>query len=86
MSLQLVKFGADWCQPCQKMKPVVEKIVNDFNVDFVDINIDNDCDSTTEHNVRSIPTLLLLKDGKEVVRIIGSKTMEQLKVLISTHM
>lgn len=68
----VVDFYADWCGPCQLMKPVFEKLSTEFpKVSFFKVNVDKNPDSPIEYDVRSIPTFVLLKDGKEIDRLVG---------------
>lgn len=69
----LIKFYADWCGPCQIMKPVVEKIAEKHNLALQEVNIDTSPDLAAKYGVRSIPTLVLV-DGDEEVRYTGANT------------
>jgi thioredoxin 1 len=68
----VVDFYADWCGPCQMMKPTFEKVSKEFKeVNFFKVNVDNGQEAAARYDVRSIPTLIFLKDGKEADRIVG---------------
>lgn len=72
----LVDFWAEWCPPCLAMAPTLEKVASklDKNVDIVKVDIEESIDNhhlAGEHDVRSIPNMVIFKDGKEVDRIIG---------------
>lgn len=71
--LVLVDFNAVWCGPCKILKPIVQKYVkkNSAKVDLFEIDVDKNPDVANTMNVRSIPLLLLYKDGKEVWRNLG---------------
>lgn len=70
--IQVLKFSANWCQPCNRMKPVWEAVVKDTkDVDFVVIDIDADPDMAAQYKIQSIPTIIFIKDGIEAGRIIG---------------
>lgn len=71
-------FTADWCQPCKKVKPIVEDMKKD-GFEFQIINADYEQLLVKRFEVSSIPTFILLKDGKEINRIIGAKTREELE-------
>ena len=79
---EIYYFTADWCSPCKKVKPIVEELNNEsFNVKFKIINIDSDLQIAKNFGVSSIPTFILLKNNKEIKRISGAKTREQLEEL-----
>lgn len=68
----VVDFYADWCGPCQLMKPMFEKLAAEVkNVTFFKVNVDKCERAAQEHDVRSIPTFVLFKSGKEVDRLVG---------------
>ena len=75
--LVVVDFFADWCMPCVMLAPVIEELANNMKeVKFAKINVDDNQELAEEYEVRSIPTLIFFKDGKEVDRIIGGQTDE----------
>ena len=68
----LVDFNANWCGPCQMLKPVVEEISNENeNVKVASINIDDEDELAENYNVSSIPCLVLFENGKETKRNVG---------------
>lgn len=72
--LIFIDFYADWCMPCKILKPIienVEKLYQDKNIEFFKINIDKNQNLANKFNILSIPTLVLLKNKKEIDRIIG---------------
>jgi len=79
----LMKFWAPWCRPCLAMKPVIEEVLGDFNdIEFVDINVDEDPDMAREYSIRTIPALVL-KEGDRVEKLIGSVSTKQVKDFLS---
>ena len=70
----LVDFWAVWCGPCKMVGPVVEAIAEEYDGRAVvgKLDVDSARDVAVKYNIQSIPTLLFLKDGQEVDRIIGS--------------
>ncbi len=68
----LVDFYADWCGPCKMIAPIVEEISNEKSDVIVGkINVDESTDIAIQYRVASIPTLIVIKDGEEVDRIVG---------------
>jgi len=83
----LVDFYADWCGPCKMIGPVLEEISNerdDFNI--LKVNVDECREIAMEYGVRNIPTLIVLKDGKEVDRHIGFVPKPSLIQLVEKHL
>ncbi len=71
----LVDFWAEWCGPCKAIAPVLEGLAGDYagKVKIVKLNIDENQKTAINYNVRSIPTLLLFKNGKVEATEIGAK-------------
>ncbi|MBN2142628.1 thioredoxin [Candidatus Woesearchaeota archaeon] len=68
----IIDFYADWCGPCKMMSPIFEKVAGETkDVSFFKLDVDSNPESADKAGVRSIPTLLFLKDGEEVDRITG---------------
>jgi len=76
--LVLVDFWAEWCAPCRMMAPVLNNVASELNGKaFVGkVNVDHFQSLAQKYKVRGIPTLVLLKDGKEVNRFVGVKTKD----------
>ena len=68
----LIDFYADWCGPCKMMAPVVERVASENeDLKVVKVNIDNEEELAIKYMVMSIPTLVVIKNGEEVNRIVG---------------
>ena len=62
----LVDFYADWCGPCKMLSPVIEAVAKENEaIKVVKINVDEAQEIAMEYNIMSIPTILVLKNGKE---------------------
>lgn len=86
--LWLVDFFADWCGPCRMIAPVLEQIAMEMQGKLHVIKVDVEkCQKTTaQFGITSMPTLVLIKDGAEVGRIVGLRDAEKLKEFISPHL
>ncbi len=71
--LKLLDFYAVWCAPCRMMDPIFEAVLPDYEgkVELERINVDENPQKAQEFGVMSIPTMVLMKDDKEVDRRIG---------------
>ncbi len=83
----LVDFYADWCGPCKVVGPIVEDVASDLDerLDVVKVNVDQDRELAAQFDIRSIPTLMLFKDGVPVETIIGITTKDNLLRVIDLH-
>ena len=75
----LVDFYADWCGPCQMVAPILEQLDEEVdNVKIVKVDVDVSAQTTMQFGIRSIPTLVFLKDGKELDSISGAPSKQML--------
>lgn len=79
----LLDFYADWCGPCRMVSPVVEEIAKE-NPQYLigKINVENQPELAQAFNVVSIPTLVVLKDGKLVKQSVGAKSKAQILAML----
>jgi len=77
----LVDFWAPWCAPCRSIAPVVDELAAEYagRVGFAKVNVDENTKLATDYGVRSIPTLLIFKDGKPLTQIVGLRPKAELK-------
>lgn len=69
----VVDFYADWCGPCKMLAPVFQELAGEMQAyaKFIKIDVDKTQDIAVKFQVASIPTMVILKDGKEADRIVG---------------
>lgn len=85
--LKMIKFGADWCHPCKKLQPIVEKVAADLGPEVISLETvtltDDDQDTIMQKWVlTSIPTVIVLDNNEEVFRFTGTRTVAEVKALI----
>ncbi|KXV12412.1 thioredoxin TrxA [Gluconobacter oxydans] len=80
----LVDFWAEWCGPCKMIAPALEEIGAEYQgrLKVAKVNIDSNPEAPTKYGVRSIPTLIIFKDGKPVAQQMGALPKSQLKAWI----
>lgn len=79
----LVDFYADWCGPCKMLAPIVEEVASEHDdLKVVRINVDNEERIAMDYQIMSIPTLVLIKDGKEVDRVVGAVQKKVIETMI----
>ncbi len=80
----ILYFTAEWCNPCKKVKPIVEELNRESaDTRFQIVDADSEIDLVKSFEVRSIPTFILIEDGKEIKRVSGAQTKDQLEDLMS---
>ena len=80
----LVDFWAEWCGPCKAIAPTVGEIADEYNgtVKVGKVNVDNNQKVAMEYGIRSIPSLLIFKDGTIVNQIVGSVEKDSITKLL----
>ena len=78
----LVDFWAQWCGPCQMLKPIIEELAEEYKgkpIKIAKLDVDASPEMAQKYQVMSIPTLIFFKDGKSVNQLIGAQSKEDLK-------
>jgi len=83
----LVDFWAEWCGPCRTLGPTVDRVAADFGsrLKVVKVNIDVSTSTMDRFKIRSIPTLVLFKDGVERDRMVGIQQQETVARMVERH-
>ena len=81
----VVDFWAEWCGPCRMISPALEEISNEMDgkVKIAKLNVDENPDVTIRYGVRSIPTLIMFKNGEPVSMQVGAVSKAKLSAWIS---
>ena len=77
----LVDFWADWCAPCKMIAPIVEELAEEYDgkIVFAKVDVDSSPLTAAEYGIRSIPTLLVFKNGSPVDQVVGAVPKAVLK-------
>jgi len=70
-------FTADWCNPCQRTRPITDELKREGLVDFLYVDVDTELKLAEQFGIKSIPTYVFIEDGKEVKRMNGAKTRQE---------
>ena len=84
----LVDFWAPWCGPCRMIAPVIEEIAADFEgrVVVAKVNVDDEPALAQRFGVMSIPTLVIVKDGRVVEQAVGARGKADVAAMLSRHL
>ena len=78
--ISLVKFAATWCAPCKVVAKTIDKIKTEFTeVKFQEIDVDDNPELSKDYKIKSVPTVIVFKNGEEVTRLIGSVKVDALR-------
>ena len=85
--LALIDFWADWCQPCHMLAPTVQALAEDYTDQIFVGKMDVEANPITPHRyeIRSIPTLLLFKEGELVEQLTGVRPKEEIESIIKAY-
>jgi thioredoxin 1 len=85
--LALVDFWATWCGPCRMIAPALDELATELagKVKIAKVDVDDAPDVAARFGIRSIPCLVLFKNGQEVDRVVGAQNKAQLKGWIESH-
>lgn len=75
----VVKLGAEWCQPCKSIEPILIDFEKELEFKFVDVDVEDSPDISARYRVRNIPTILYFKDGELKDKTVGSVTKDSIR-------
>eukprot|EP01155_Anaeramoeba_flamelloides_P030857 Anaeramoba_flamelloidesa87685_1922.p2 GENE.a87685_1922~~a87685_1922.p2 ORF type:complete len:106 (+),score=16.40 a87685_1922:114-431(+) len=86
--VSLVDFWATWCGPCRMIAPVIDQLAEEFEgkANICKVNTEEQEELTMKHQVRSIPTILFMKDGEVVDQLIGATSKAALEEKINKYL
>ena len=78
--VSMVDFWAPWCGPCRMIAPVIDELAGDFEgkANICKVNIDEEQDLAVKYGIRSIPTIIFMKNGEVVDQLIGATSKQAL--------
>ena len=84
--ITFIDFFADWCGPCKIMAPVFEELEKEYEgkVEFKKVDVEAESDEAAKFGVMSIPTFVILKEGKELSRKMGAMPKDVLKTWLDS--
>ena len=85
--LVMVDFWAEWCRPCQAIAPLLEELAeaSEGRVTLMKVNVDAEPRLAARYNIRSIPTILFVKEGQVVDRVVGAAPKAVLQAIVTAR-
>lgn len=86
--LAMVDFWATWCGPCIQLGPTIEALAEDYDGKVIvgKLNVDDNVEVSTKYKIRSLPTILFIKNGEVVDKQVGRVSRQVLEEKIKAHM
>lgn len=84
----LLDFWAEWCGPCKMIAPLLDQVADKYEekLDVVKLNVDENPNVAQKFGIRSIPTLILFKDGAVQAQLMGAMPLRQLEEFLDTNL
>lgn len=85
--LNVFKFSAPWCGACSTLAPTINEVVSELNgIMYQEVDVDKEPMLAIQHKIKSLPTVIIEKDGKEVSRITGVQPKSHYVTTIKSHL
>lgn len=83
----LVDFYAEWCRPCKQMSPILKDVKSELkdNVRIIKVDVDKNPGIATRYQIRSIPTVMIFKNGEPMWTGVGLRMANELKTVLNQH-
>ena len=82
----LVDFWAEWCGPCRMVGPIIEQLAEENpDINIGKVNVDENNELAAKFGIRSIPTILILRDGEVIDKVSGVKPIGEFQELLAKH-
>lgn len=80
MKLKVLKFGSSWCGPCRQLAPIIEKLKEENkDIEFEDVDVDEDRAKAVKYGVRGIPALFFMRDDEVQSTLVGRVSKEEIQ-------
>ncbi len=81
----IIDFWAEWCAPCRQIAPIVKELASEYGdrVNIVKMDIDANPQTPGKYGVRSIPTVLAIKDGQVVEQLVGARPRKDFEEMVT---
>ncbi|MGL4403846.1 MAG: thioredoxin [Fusobacteriaceae bacterium] len=83
--LVVVDFWAEWCGPCKMLGPILEEIVSETEYKICKVDVDRNSELSSQYKIKSIPTILIFKDGEKIDQLVGFKPKDELLQILSQY-
>lgn len=83
--MEIIVFTADWCGPCKKLKPILDNLESKMNLRVFRMDVEKEDEAVENYTIRNIPTIVIVRDGKEVDRISGLIPSDVLEAKFKLH-